>query len=505
MNPARWRLSLSQQFLLLSFPILLATTVLLGWWVGRQVHDSVVHRIGADTALYVDGFIAPQLQHVDEVGHLTDAEQRALFEMILDAEWARRIVALRIWRPDGTVLFSSDGQGVGQKLEIDEGLEAAVAGSIFSEVSVRRGRAQTDHGQPLERMIETYTPIHTSDRGRIGAIAEFYQLPDEVDREAGAAQRRSWGVVAGAMLATYLLLFVLVRRGSGLIAAQRGALSAQVRRQTELNRQNRQLHERVRAAAQEAVVVNEALLQRISASVHDGPCQDLGFALMQLRNLQDAQAAQQLLLLNLPPKPEAGPDAQALLRIRQAVEAAMADLRAIAANLELPDIESLTLDEVAQRVVRDFVGKTRQEVQLSTAVAADLHLPMRIKTTVYRLLQESLANVWRHAPGSACQVMVGADARSVVIEVKDRGPGFDLAAALASGRLGLNGMRQRVESLGGRFDVRSRPSAIGVEATGTTVRVSLPLAEPESGMDAPARAPLSGSRVQDGHRSRDHE
>ncbi len=244
MNPARWRLSLSQQFLLLSFPILLATTVLLGWWVGRQVHDSVVHRIGADTALYVDGFIAPQLQHVDEVGHLTEAEQRALFEMILDAEWARRIVALRIWRPDGTVLFSSDGQGVGQRLEIDEGLEAAVAGSIFSEVSVRRGRAQTDHGQPLERMIETYTPIHTSDRGRIGAIAEFYQLPDEVDREAGAAQRRSWGVVAGAMLATYLLLFVLVRRGSGLIAAQRGALSAQVRRQTELNRQNRQLHER---------------------------------------------------------------------------------------------------------------------------------------------------------------------------------------------------------------------------------------------------------------------
>ncbi len=481
MNPARWRLSLSQQFLLLSFPILLATTVLLGGWVGRQVHDSVVHRIGADTALYVDGFIAPQLQQVDERGHLTEAEARALFEMITDAEWARRIVALRIWRPDGTVLFSSDGQGVGQKLDIDEGLEAAVAGSIFSEVSVRRGQAQTDHGQPLERMIETYTPIHTSDRGRIGAIAEFYQLPDEVDREAGAAQRRSWGVVAGAMLATYLLLFVLVRRGSGLIAAQRGALSAQVRRLTELNRQNRELHERVRSAAQEAVVVNEALLQRISASVHDGPCQDLGFALMQLRNLQDR-------LMEAPAATSAVPQpgAQDVARISQAVEAAMADLRAIAANLELPDIEPLALDEVAERVVRDFVGKTRQEVQLSCAVAPDLRVPGRIKTTVYRLLQESLANVWRHARGSRCQVMVGADARSVVIEVNDRGPGFDLQVALASGRLGLSGMRQRVESLGGRFDLRS------TQGQGTAMRVSLPLTEPEA--DAASRAGSESGR-----------
>ncbi len=481
MNPARWRLSLSQQFLLLSFPILLATTVLLGGWVGRQVHDSVVHRIGADTALYVDGFIAPQLQQVDERGHLTEAEARALFEMITDAEWARRIVALRIWRPDGTVLFSSDGQGVGQKLDIDEGLEAAVAGSIFSEVSVRRGQAQTDHGQPLERMIETYTPIHTSDRGRIGAIAEFYQLPDEVDREAGAAQRRSWGVVAGAMLATYLLLFVLVRRGSGLIAAQRGALSAQVRRLTELNRQNRELHERVRSAAQEAVVVNEALLQRISASVHDGPCQDLGFALMQLRNLQDRLKEAPAAASAVPQ-----PGAQDVARISQAVEAAMADLRAIAANLELPDIEPLALDEVAERVVRDFVGKTRQEVQLSCAVAPDLRVPGRIKTTVYRLLQESLANVWRHARGSRCQVMVGADARSVVIEVNDSGPGFDLQVALASGRLGLSGMRQRVESLGGRFDLRS------TQGQGTAMRVSLPLTEPEA--DAASRAGSESGR-----------
>ena len=449
------RLSLSQQFLLVSFPIMLMTTILIGWWVGRQVHESVVQRIGADTALYVDGFIAPQLQQVNATGTLGAGERQALDALMADAEWARRIVSLRIWRPDGVVLFASDGEGIGEKLAIDEGLEAASAGSIFSEVSVRRGQAQADHGQPLERLIETYTPIHTSDRGRIGAVAEFYQLPDEVDREAGTAQRRSWGVVAGIMLAAYLLLFAVVRRGSQTIVSQQSALSDQVVLLTDLNAQNRELHGRVRRAADGAIVLHEALLQRVSANVHDGPCQDLGFALMQIRNLRDAGAAAEL------------------DRIGDAVQAAMDDLRAISADLELPDIEPLALDEVAARVVRDFQVKTQHAVALRADIAPGVQVPMRVKTTLYRLLQESLANSFRHAAGAQCQVEVQADARAVTVEVRDDGPGFDLHAALARRRLGLSGMRQRVESLGGVFAVISKADS------GTTIRVSLPLSNME--------------------------
>ncbi|KQP22663.1 sensor histidine kinase [Pseudorhodoferax sp. Leaf267] len=455
------RLSLSQQFLLVSFPILFATTLSVGWWVGRQVHASVVQRIGADTALYVDGFIAPQLQRVGVTGTLGEAERQALQALMADTEWARRILSLRIWRPDGLVLFTSDGKGIGQKLAIDEGLAAASAGSIFSELSVRRGQAQADHGQPLERLIETYTPIHTSDRGHIGAVAEFYQLPDEVDREARIAQRRSWGVVAGVMLATYLLLFAVVRRGSQTIFAQQGALSQQVLQLTALDAQNRELNARVRRAAEGAIVLHEALLQRVSASVHDGPCQDLGFALMQISNLRDAGDAQPVAL------------ARTLDRIGDAVQAAMADLRAISADLELPDIEPLALDEVAARVVRDFRAKTQHPVTLAAEVAPGLQVPVRTKTTLYRLLQESLANCLRHAAGAACRIGLRADARALTLEVRDDGPGFDVGEALARRRLGLRGMRQRVESLGGAFDVTSHAGR------GTTIRVSLPLASLE--------------------------
>ncbi|MEH3086594.1 MAG: sensor histidine kinase [Xylophilus ampelinus] len=456
MQSAAPRLSLARQFLLVSFPIVLATTILIASWVGRQVHESVVQRIGADMAFYVDGFIAPHLGQVEAAGAIDPAGRRALEALMADDDWAERIASLRIWRLDGTVLFSSDGRDVGRRLAIDEGLARAIAGSAHSELSVRDGEAQADHGQPHARMIETYTPIHSAGGSRIAAVAEFYQSPDAVDRLAGAAQRRSWGVVAGVMLATYLLLWVVVRRGSRTIDAQQAALGAQVARLTELDVQNRELHQRVRRAAGEAIVLHEALLQRISASVHDGPCQDLGFALMQIGDMREAGAGTAA--------------ADKLDRIGRAVRGAMDDLRAISADLELPDIEPLGLDEVAARVVRDFQAKTRCPVALSSAVAPDARAPVRTKATLYRLLQEALANSFRHAGGAGCTVALRADARALEVEVRDSGPGFDPERALAQRRLGLRGMRQRVDALGGQFAVDSAPGR------GTAIRVRLPLA-----------------------------
>lgn len=470
------RLSLSQQFLLVSFPVLLASTLVIGWWVGRQVEESVVHRIGGDTALYVDGFIAPHLDGLNRGGQIGDADRRALEALVVDADWARRIVSLRIWRPDGVVLFSSDGEGVGRTLEVDEGLAIAAAGSVYSEISIRRGRRQTDHGQPLERMIETYTPIHTAGRGHIGAIAEFYQMPDEVDREAGSAQRRGWLIVAGTMLATYLLLFLIVRRGSQTIVRQRNELREKLAQLTAMHAQNDALNARVRRAAEEAISINEALLQRVSADVHDGPSQDLGFALMQIKNLRDGQAdAMRGAVPGVLPGSAADTASGVvsphdLDRISDAVQAAMRDLRAISADLELPELAPLTLGDVAARVVRDFEAKTRGAVPvtLEAVVAPDLPAPLRIKTTLYRLLQESLANVFRHARGSRCRVELRGDATGIRLAVDDDGPGFDPAEARSRRRLGLSGMRQRVESQGGTFGVTSAPGR------GTRIRVDLP-------------------------------
>jgi signal transduction histidine kinase len=376
----------------------------------------------------------------------------------------KKIVSLKIWRKDGRVLFSSGDATVGKTFPIDEGLADALEGHIFSEISERSDSEQNQHGQPLPRLIETYTPIHADGTGHVIAAAEFYEVPDEVDREAGAAQRRSWLWVAGTMLALYVGLFLVVRRGSHTITAQQRELGDKLQQVTALNDQNRRLKERVARAAERAASFNENFLQRVSADLHDGPVQDMGFALMQLKNMGEAQRASPL---SVPTE-----EARSLEQARLAVESALKDVRALSANIELPDIAALCPEGIAERVIRDFQVKTGVAVKL-VAVNADGEAAFRVKVALYRLLQESLANTVRHAQGQGCRVALTGQDGQLTVEVSDTGPGFDPAEAARKGRLGLHGMRQRVEVMGGLFQLHTAPGQ------GTLIRVTLPLTAKE--------------------------
>jgi signal transduction histidine kinase len=352
---------------------------------------------------------------------------------------------------------------IGKQFPVEEGLAVALGGNIFSELSVRNADAQKEHGQPLPRLIETYTPIHEDRTGRVIAAAEFYERPDELDRLAGAAQRGSWMRVAATMMAMYLCLFLLVRRGSHTIATQQSELGDKVAQLTALNLQNGKLQARVIDAAERATALNENFLQRVSADIHDGPGQDLGFALMQIKNMEDSLAGAAADAQGQPPQ-----WASALPQTKLAIESALKDLRALSADIELPDIARLELADIAARVVRDLQVKTGVAVDLQTR-GAPVPASFRIKVALYRLLQESLANTVRHAAGSAARVLLTVTQQQLQVEVRDQGPGFDPAAAARKGRLGMRGMQQRVEVLGGVFELQSTPGA------GTLIRVSLPL------------------------------
>ena len=147
-------------------------------------------------------------------------------------------------------------------------------------------------------------------------------------------------------------------------------------------------------------------------------------------------------------------------------------MRSISANLRLPEIDDLTLVQIATRAVRDYEGKTSIRVAL---VAADsvTTASLAIKIALYRLLQESLANGYRHAFGVGQRVEIKNEDGRLLVKISDDGPGFDQHAAVKEGRLGLAGMRERVEVLGGSFDLQSRPGL------GTVIRVNLPLVVPE--------------------------
>jgi signal transduction histidine kinase len=162
----------------------------------------------------------------------------------------------------------------------------------------------------------------------------------------------------------------------------------------------------------------------------------------------------------------------ALQPINDAIASALTDLRAISAGLQLPEIDQLHINEVTARAVRDYESKTGAKVALETTnISKTASLPVKI--ALYRLLQESLANGFRHAAGSGQRVNISDGDGRLLVEVSDNGPGFDHHAAAGKGRLGLVGMRERVEVLGGAFDVVSKPDQ------GTVIRVNLPLIVPE--------------------------
>ena len=460
------RSSLSRQFLLISFPVLLAGMLVIGWLIGRQVEERVVETMGGVSGLYVDSFVAPHVQSLLNADELPAADQAALRALLTQTQLGKRIVAFKVWRPDGRILYSADASQIGKSFPIGEGLTEALAGRVHAEISALTAAENVREGNQYERLVETYIPIHAAGIGKVIAAAEFYQTVDEVTGASDAAQRKSWLVVVSTTALMYLLLFILVRRGSQTIDQQRQQLSEKVAQLTALNAQNELLHDRVRRAAASTTALNEIYLRRISADLHDGPGQDLGFALLRCESVTDVffdcpggEAGRQFAAENLRP-------------IRSAITSALTDLRLICTGLQLPEIEPLTLNEIAARAVRDFEGKSGASVILRAGHLGEV-ASLPVKIALYRLLQEALANGFRHAEGMGQRIDITCEDARLQVVIGDCGPGFDVLSVIRAGHLGLMGMRERVEVLGGAFELQSSP------VQGTVIRVSLPLLVPE--------------------------
>ncbi len=278
------RLTLAQRFMLASLVILISGMAGIGAWVGRQIEDGVVHRTAGTTALYVDSLVAPLLQELADSDTLTPEHSAQLGAVLGDTPLGQSLISFKVWNRNGRVLYSTDPDVTGQVFAIGPDLNEALDGDVSADISdlskaenaFERARAGG------KRVLEMYTPVRLRGTDRVIAVAEFYQRIDELEREIGAAQQRSWLIVGAATLLMYLLLAVLVQRASNTIVRQQRELSAQVVRLTDLLAQNAELHARVRRAAARTTALNERILRRISAELHDGPAQDLALALLRI-------------------------------------------------------------------------------------------------------------------------------------------------------------------------------------------------------------------------------
>jgi signal transduction histidine kinase len=433
--------------MLASLLILIAGMAGIGVWIGNEIKNGVIHRTGATTALYVDSFVAPILQELGSTGALSAQHHEQLDKLLQDTSMGQQIVTFRVWDPTGKVIFSTDDATVGKTYPISQGLALAILGQVSSEISQLENEENALQRAIRSELLETYSPVRLSGTNEVIAVAEFYQTVDALNQEIAAAQRRSWLVVGAVTLVIYLLLAGFVRRASNTIEQQRATLNDQIARLTELLAQNKELHERVRRAAGSVATLNERFLRRIGSELHDGPSQDLGLVSLKLDALigrwEQSQAAPEFI--------------EELTSIQSSLQNAQKEVRAISTGLSLPQLAELTLPETVIRAVRAHERRTGSRVKLDVAPLPE-QAALPVKITVYRVLQESLNNSYRHAGGANQQIHVHMDGDLLVLEVSDEGPGFvPQSSTTFNGHLGLAGMRERVESLGGTFSVKSEP------------------------------------------------
>jgi len=456
------RLNLVQQFMLISLVILILGMLGLGSWVSGQIKEDVIDHAGATTALYLDSFVAPLLQELSTADALSAETIQTLSSLLRDTPLGQHVVKIKVWDPSGKVLYSSNREEIGKSYPITQSLLQAQNGILSSEISHLDEIENADLGEIYPSLLETYSPILLRGTNQIIAVAEFYEPLDDLQGEIEVTQRKSWLIVGASMLVIYVLLSGFVRRANQIIASQRDKLNAQVVQLSELLTQNSQLNERVQRAAASVTTINEQNLRRIGSELHDGPLQDLGLALL---NVDTAMA-----YCETPPEIRNPTGLLAALgKIQTSLQGAMKEIRSISAGLSLPHLKDLRLDEVVNRAVAAHMRRTGTRVELKLDELPDKS-STPVKITVYRLLQEALNNAYQHAGGTGQEVTVRRENGCILIEVVDHGQGFDVQqAVMPDVHLGLQSMRERVESLGGTFELKS------VLNEGTRVFARLPI------------------------------
>jgi PAS domain S-box-containing protein len=240
---------------------------------------------------------------------------------------------------------------------------------------------------------------------------------------------------------------------------------------TEMKRAEQELRassEQLRDLAAHLLTVREEERARISREVHDELGQSLTAVKMDLAWLEG----------RLPRS-----DGQMLKRIHSTLKLADSIIQAIRRiSTELrPGVLDLGLAAAVEWQVQEF--QARSGIQCKVRLLTQDVFAPDVSTALFRILQETLTNVARHAKATRVEVVQQKQRDRVVLMIRDNGQGFDQVGPSLSKSLGLLGMRERAAILGGQVNISSAPG------NGTTVTAWIPLPSPEESGAIPAAIP----------------
>lgn len=208
--------------------------------------------------------------------------------------------------------------------------------------------------------------------------------------------------------------------------------------------------ERLRLLTRKIVSAQEEERRRVSRELHDEAGQLLTALKISLEMLQED--------LKLSEKDAAAKGAvpKQLISAISLNERTMAHIRGLVHNLRPTVLDDLGLNSALEGLCHDFSQRRPVSVGYHQDIDPSLVLPAPIQIVVYRFLQEALTNVSKHAQATDVRVLLQESAGTVRLLVEDNGVGFELDPATEG--IGILGMRERLESVGGRLEIYSKPS-----------------------------------------------
>jgi signal transduction histidine kinase len=320
-----------------------------------------------------------------------------------------------------------------------------------------------DAWMDIVRVVPTPLASLIQLRDKNGATIAVAKIMLNVDHELAGARDfgvRLFAFVSLGILFLFLVLYFSFRRGVQTIEDQEERLNQQITRLSNLLSINKTMQKSMKTASARAVELNEQFLRRVGADLHDGPAQMIGYAVLRLNKLSRDQAVKEL-----------GHEFHA---VKEALDESLDEIRGISSGLVLPELESLSLEQCLRKVVALHGANSNTKV---TQYYVDLEydMPLPVKITAYRFIQEGLNNSHRHGQAEKCRITAQVKNGELFLSLKDNGMGFRMSQLQADGgRLGLLGLKDRVESLGGKFSINSE---LGI---GTALKISIMLVDEET-------------------------
>jgi PAS domain S-box-containing protein len=307
--------------------------------------------------------------------------------------------------------------------------------------------------------ILVHSLIEEKDRDRFGALLATAQK----GVAKGEFNLRSSD---GSLVAVHLSLNRFPGHEGHAVGMVVTDLSEQKRRQAEEMRQAETMN---RLLLERAFTAQEEERRRIARELHDEAGQLLTSLLVGLRTLEDSRKVK---------------DAKAQgHRLRDIAAQAIDELGRLARGLHPAVLYDHGLGVALSRYAAEYTKTHKITVDLTLGELDSCNLQPAVQIRLYRILQEALTNVARHAEAKAVSIVFARSATALEVLVTDNGRGFDTkAVTVSSSRLGIQGMRERAAMLGGTVSFTSK-------GTGTRILLQIPLT------DQPDVQPVVGKTI----------